>query len=92
MRVQAPVSHDHQLRDNIQLSVGANHNRVHNVPTVMSFVTLFGFDPDINLLAPGDLRGTKYRISPDSSTPSSISCPRLRCWWNTLIAIAGIVV
>src|SRR5205085_2203754 len=60
------VNVDHQLRDNVQLSVGATHGRNYNVPTAAQFNTLFSFDPDVNLLAPGDERGTKYRISPDS--------------------------
>lgn len=64
---------DHRPRDNVQVSVGANLNRNVNVPTAANFVTLFGFDPDVNLLAPGTEFGTKYRVIPDSALPTTLN-------------------
>jgi len=64
---------DHRVRDNIQLSVGANHSRFTDIPTVVRFDQLFGFDPDIDLLAPGDDFGVKYKISPDTANPTILN-------------------
>ena len=64
---------DHRPKENVQLSFGANYSRNNDVPTVANFVTLFGFDPDVNLLAPGEERGTKYKISPDSANPTILN-------------------
>ena len=69
----ARVNVDHQLRDNLNLSFGANFSRVRNLPTVANFATLFGFEPDINLLAPGTATNTKYVVSPDSNSLTTLN-------------------
>ena len=69
----ARVNVDHQLRDNLNLSFGANFSRVRNLPTVANFATLFGFEPDINLLAPGAATNTKYVVSPDSNSLTTLN-------------------
>jgi TonB-linked SusC/RagA family outer membrane protein len=64
---------DHRLRDNVQLSVGANHSRFNDIPSVIRFDQLFGFDPDIDLLAPGVDLGTRYKVSPDTANPTILN-------------------
>jgi TonB-linked SusC/RagA family outer membrane protein len=67
------VNVDHRPRDNVQLSMGVNHSEVHDIPASTNFVQLFTFDPDVNLLAPGDQFGTKYKVSPDSANPTILN-------------------
>jgi TonB-linked SusC/RagA family outer membrane protein len=67
------VNVDHRPRDNVELAVGANYSNFNDVPTAANFVQLFGFDPDVNLLAPGDQFGTRYKIVPDSATPTILN-------------------
>ena len=64
---------DHHPSDNIQVSAGANYSNFADIPTSANFVTLFGFDPDVNLLASGDQFGTKYKVSPDSANPTVLN-------------------
>ena len=69
----ARVNVDHSLRENLQMSVGANFTRVRNLPTVTNFATLFALEPDINLLAPGTATNTKYVVSPDSNNLTNLN-------------------
>ena len=64
---------DHHPSDNIQVSAGANYSNFADYPTSANFVTLFGFDPDVDLLASGDQFGTKYKVSPDSANPTVLN-------------------
>jgi TonB-linked SusC/RagA family outer membrane protein len=67
------VNVDHRPSESVQLAVGANYSNFNDVPTAANFVQLFGFDPDVNLLAPGDQFGTRYKIVPDSATPTILN-------------------
>jgi TonB-linked SusC/RagA family outer membrane protein len=57
---------DHSLRDNLTVSVSANHSRGNEVESAVNFLNLYSYDPDVDLTR-RDLTGN-FLARPDSAS------------------------
>jgi TonB-linked SusC/RagA family outer membrane protein len=79
VRHSANVNLDHRLRDNLNLSISANHLRSTEEPQSVIFTDLNRVNPDVNLLTPGPAgQSFPYLIQPDST--ETLTNPLYRGW------------